>query len=235
MGIFNYNEELASIRNDVSTLKKQMEGLLAAREPKEEPPQEPHIAEAATAPPQTEEPVTTPPPTETSHAKDGQLAEEIRKLAEKIDTAVYQEGIIRDLHHELQQLKKGLLESISRSYAMDIVNIYERICDTNAHFDPSSDTFDATSIKHLLENNILYITDLLEDEYSIDKFEPQPGSDYKPKEQKAILTIDTDNQAESNTVAQCHSAGFRDMTSGRTIRQARVTVYKLKSSLTKNN
>lgn len=229
MGIFNYDEELASIRNDVSTLKKQMEGLLATREPISESPQEPQIAEAAAATPQAEGTVSAAPLTEaTPTREDSKLSEELQNLAEKIDTAAYQEGIIRDLHHELQQLKKGLLESISRTYAMDIVNIYERICDTNAHFDPSADSFDATSVKRLLENNILYICDLLEDEYSIDKFEPQPGSDYKPKEQKAIRTVDTDDEAKSNTVAECHSAGFRDMNSGRTLKQARVTVYKLK-------
>lgn len=229
MGIFNYDEELASIRNDVSTLKRQMEGLLATRETNSEPPQEPQIAEVTTTTALAEEPVSAPPPTETTPTQeDCTLSEAFRNLAEKIDTAAYQEGIIRDLHHELQQLKKGLLESISRTYAMDIVNIYERICDTNAHFDLSAESFDAASVKRLLENNILYISDLLEDEYSIEKFEPQPGSDYKPKEQKAIRTVDTDDEAKSNTVAECHSAGFRDMTSGRTLRQARVTVYKLK-------
>ncbi len=154
------------------------------------------------------------------------LTTELQDLSEKIDTAVYQEGIIRDLHQELQLLKKGLLESIGRGYVMDIINIYERIADTNVRFDPNAEGFDAKSVKRLLENNILYITDLLEDEYSIERFAPASGNEYKPKEQKAVRTIDTDDKAKANTVVECLSAGFRDENTGRILRQSRVVVYK---------
>ncbi len=225
MGIFNFNEELANIKNDVSELKRQMEGLLTAQQQKEEPPQEP----------QAETPADTSLPKTENERKENsdflnddlqKLTTELQNLSEKIDTAVYQEGIIRDLHQELQLLKKGLLESIGRGYVMDIINIYERIADTNVRFDPNAEGFDAKSVKRLLENNILYITDLLEDEYSIERFAPASGNEYKPKEQKAVRTIDTDDKAKANTVVECLSAGFRDENTGRILRQSRVVVYK---------
>lgn len=42
-----------------------------------------------------------------SELKEG--IQKLQELPDKIDTAVYQEEIIRDLHHELQQYKKGSL------------------------------------------------------------------------------------------------------------------------------
>jgi DNA repair exonuclease SbcCD ATPase subunit len=70
-----------------------------------------------------------------------ELKEGIQKLQElpdKIDAAVYQEEIIRDLHQELQQYKKGLIADISKGYVMSIINIYERLSDTCMHLGPSS-------------------------------------------------------------------------------------------------
>ncbi len=232
MGIFNYNEELASLQKDVYTLKKQMEEVLSGKETDKtavvaaeqpEPTAEKDVKEeAAAAPPHAG---NEPPPTE-------RLEEELRKLAEKIDTAAYQEGIIRDLHQELQLYKKGILEDISKRYATDIINIYERLADMDFHADHEGQPFDATAARRLLENNILYITDLLEDEYSIERFKPEAGSPYKPKEQKAMRTVDTDDAGKANTVAECLSAGFRNEQTGRVLRQARIVVYKLRTQPT---
>jgi molecular chaperone GrpE (heat shock protein) len=161
----------------------------------------------------------------------GELKEEIQKLQglpDKIDTAVYQEEIIRDLHQELQQYKKGLIADISKGYVMSIINIYERLSDTCMHLGPSEEATDPASAKKLIENNILYISDMLEDEYSIERFMPLAGDPYKPKEHKAIRTVDTDDAAKANTIAECLSGGFRDEATGRVLRQARIVVYKLR-------
>jgi len=160
-----------------------------------------------------------------------ELKEGIQKLQElpdKIDAAVYQEEIIRNLHHELQQYKKGLIADISKGYVMNIINIYERLSNTCMHLGQSSEPTDPASAKKLIENNILYISDMLEDEYSIERFMPLAGDPYKPKEHKAIRTVDTDDAAKANTIAECLSGGFRDEATGRVLRQARIVVYKLK-------
>ena len=197
METIDYREELENIKKDVSELKRQVQEMVAVNQPKEE------------------------------KQADDELHGKLQELADKIDTAVYQEEIIRDLHHELQQYKKGLIADISKGYVMNIINIYERLSDTCMHLGQSEAT-DPASAKKLIENNILYISDLLEDEYSIERFTPLAGDPYKPKEHKAIRTVDTDDAAKANTVAECLSGGFRDEATGRVLRQARIVVYKLK-------
>lgn len=105
-----------------------------------------------------------------SELKEG--IQKLQELPDKIDTAVYQEEIIRDLHHELQQYKKGLIADISKGYVLSIINIYERLSDTYMHLGQSEESTDLAAAKKLIENNILYISDMLEDEYSIERFIP---------------------------------------------------------------
>lgn len=225
MGIFDYNNELAAIKEDVRTLKQQVQELLKVlSSPNDIKDEKPHMA-VKPEPSETEVKPDDKEDKPTENEPAHLLKEELQKLTDKIETAVYQEGIIHDLHQELQQLKKGLIDDISRGYAMDIINIYERLADTNAHFGTAKG--DTENLKRLLENNILYITDLLEDEYSIEMFTPEVGTPYNPKEQKAMRTIDTDDATKANTVAECISVGFRNDTTGRILRQARIVVYKL--------
>lgn len=225
MGIFDYNNELAAIKEDVRTLKQQVQELLKVLSPPNDIKDEKPHMEVKPEPSETEVKPDDKEDKPTENEPAHLLKEELQKLTDKIETAVYQEGIIHDLHQELQQLKKGLIEDICRGYAMDIINIYERLADTNAHLGTAKG--DTENLKRLLENNILYITDLLEDEYSIEMFTPEVGTPYKPKEQKAMRTIDTDDATKANTVAECISVGFRNDTTGRILRQARIVVYKL--------
>ena len=198
METIDYREELENIKKDVSELKRQVQEMVAVNQPKEE------------------------------KQADDELHGKLQELADKIDTAVYQEEIIRDLHHELQQYKKGLIADISKGYVINIINIYERLSDTYMHLGQSEEPTDLAAAKKLIENNILYISDMLEDEYSIERFIPLEGDPYKPKEHKAMRTEDTDDAAKANTVAKCLSGGFRSEATGRVLRQARIVVYKLK-------
>ena len=259
MGLFTNDTELASLKEDVINLKRQVQGILerietpADAEPMEvgsatagetEPEQTAESAvETSETPvtpetpvtsetPATEKPVETVVPQEAVASCDcckqlEELKAQVAKLAEAVDNAAYQERMVKELHLELQQYKKGFLEDLTKGYLADIIQVYERVADTNSHLNPDDETVDVKALKRLLENNMLFISDLLEDQYSIECFTPQPGDDYKPKEQKALKTEATDDPAKANTVAACIACGFRNYETGRIIRQAKIKVYKL--------
>ena len=176
------------------------------------------------------EEVVTPQPVPDCSASIDALKKEIAVLAEKIDTATYQEGIIRDLHEELQDYKKGLIADISKSYVMDIIRIYDRLADTNSHFNPEEEGFNPAQTKRLIENTMLAITDMLEDQYSIENFTPAEGAPYNPKEYKAMQVVETEDEAKASTIVKCLAPGFRNTDTGKLVRQARVVVYKRKDA-----
>jgi molecular chaperone GrpE len=250
MSIFkNDDQELLNLKDEVRTLRQQVQNILDKMKEEPSAPETPlvevvvetpvpeEVKEEKTETPEPEpivaekeekaEKPVTPAPVTACPDLDG-LKEQMKVLAEKIDTAAYQEGIIRDLHEELQQYKKGLIAEISKGYIMDIINLYERIADTNAHFNPEEADFDAKKVKHLVENNMLSITDLLEDQYSVECYAPEPASEYKPKEHKAMRVIETDDPAKGATIAECLGCGFRNSDTGKIFRPARVVVYRLK-------
>ena len=255
MSIFGNDQELSNLRKEVQSLRKQVQDLQekiseskpeettetvvtpqpVIEEPvKEEPIKEEPIKEE----PVKEEPiknevvkeVVAPQPVPDNSAGIDALKKEIAALAEKIDTAAYQEGIIRDLHEELQDYKKGLIADISKSYVMDIVRIYDRLADTNSHFNPEEEGFNPAQTKRLIENTMLAITDMLEDQYSIESFNPAEGAPYNPKEYKAMQVVETDDEAKASTIMKCLAPGFRNTDTGKLVRQARVVVYKRKDA-----
>lgn len=256
MGLFSPNDELTNLKEDVSAIKKQVDELLAEVQllraagqsadaqsatsatpepslqtsaPADKPVDKPADAAPADKPadnaPATEE---KPDNTEAITKSLAEINGSLNGLADKIDTAVYQEKLIRDLHDELQKMRGGLITDIKRGYALNIISIYERMAQTSVRFNPSDEAFDAEAIKKLVDGGMLYVKDMLEDEYSLTAFAPEPGSPYKPKEQKAIRVIDTTEEEKANTVAECIAEGFRDDDSGRIIRPARIVVYRLK-------
>jgi len=206
----NKEQELTAIKEELRSLQERVDKFAQQKD-------EAAAAEEQAKPTQGE-------PEKPSEEKS--LADQLARLTEMIDTAAYQEGIIRDLHEELQRYKKGFLAEIAKSYVMDIIRIYEHLADTNAHFNPDAPDFDAKRMKHLINNNLLSISDLLEDQYSIECFTPEPGSPYLPKEHKAMRTIETDDEALVATVAECLGSGFKYALDGKLLRQARVVVYK---------
>lgn len=240
MSIFGNDQELSNLRKEVQSLRKQVQDL--QEKISESKPEE--TTEAVVTPqlvieePVKEEPiknevveeVVTPQPVPDCSAGIDALKKEIAVLAEKIDTATYQEGIIRDLHEELQDYKKGLIADISKSYVMDIVRIYDRLADTNSHFNPEEEGFNPAQTKRLIENTMLAITDMLEDQYSIENFTPAEGAPYNPKEYKAMQVVETEDEAKASTIVKCLAPGFRNTDTGKLVRQARVVVYKRKDA-----
>lgn len=245
MSIFGNDQVLSNLRKEVQSLSKQVQDLqekISESKPEETTeavvtPQ-PVIEEPVKEEPIQEEPiknevveeVVTPQPVPDCSAGIDALKKEIAVLAEKIDTATYQEGIIRDLHEELQDYKKGLIADISKSYVMDIVRIYDRLADTNSHFNPEEEGFNPAQTKRLIENTMLAITDMLEDQYSIENFTPAEGAPYNPKEYKAMQVVETEDEAKASTIVKCLAPGFRNTDTGKLVRQARVVVYKRKDA-----
>lgn len=245
MSIFGSDQVLSNLRKEVQSLSKQVQDLqekISESKPEETTeavvtPQ-PVIEEPVKEEPIKEEPiknevveeVVTPQPVPDCSASIDALKKEIAVLAEKIDTATYQEGIIRDLHEELQDYKKGLIADISKSYVMDIIRIYDRLADTNSHFNPEEEGFNPAQTKRLIENTMLAITDMLEDQYSIENFTPAEGAPYNPKEYKAMQVVETEDEAKASTIVKCLAPGFRNTDTGKLVRQARVVVYKCKDA-----
>ena len=248
----NLKEDVSAIKKQVAELLAEVQSLRAAGHPADTQPATPATPEPS---PQTSAPADKPsdaipadkPADPADKPADNATAAEekpdnteavmkslaemkgsIDGLAEKIDTAVYQEKLIRDLHDELQKMRAGLITDIKRGYALNIISIYERMAQTSARFNPSDEAFDAEAMKKLVDGGVLYVKDMLEDEYSLMAFAPEPGSPYKPKEHKAIRVIDTTEEEKANTVSECIAEGFRDDDSGRIIRPARIVVYRLK-------
>ena len=248
----NLKEDVSAIKKQVAALLAEVQSLRAVEHPADAQPSTPAAREPS---PQTSAPADKPsdaipadkPADPADKPADNATAAEekpdnteavmkslaemkgsIDGLAEKIDTAVYQEKLIRDLHDELQKMRAGLITDIKRGYALNIISIYERMAQTSARFNPSDEAFDAEAMKKLVDGGVLYVKDMLEDEYSLMAFAPEPGSPYKPKEHKAIRVIDTTEEEKANTVAECIAEGFRDDDSGRIIRPARIVVYRLK-------
>ena len=250
MSIFN-NEEMIRLRDDVQTLQKQVHDLREVLDKVCEhltPPCTPSPSEAEASPamvendsdpktaPTAEERQTTETAVPQSPLSDGKVADALQVLAgkmeslgEKIDTAAYQEKIIRDMHQELVQLKKGLIEDLKKDYLADILSICERMGDTDRHIQPDAPDYDAQKAKRLVTNTYLYIRDHLADEYSVEYFEPSAGEAYDPKAHRAIRVVETDEIDKGGTVAECIAGGFRNCETNRVLRQARIAVYRKKA------
>lgn len=234
MSIFGNDQDLSNLRKDVEALQQQVKDIMEKITPTDTPDTE--VKPVVTV---SEETVKEEPKKEVVEVQQTTadctpqieaFKADIKALAEMIDTATYQEGIIRDLHEELQTYKKGLIADISKGYVMDIVRIYDRLADTNAHFNPEEEGFDPARIKKLFENNLYAITDMLEDQYSIESFTPEAGSPYNPKEHKAMQVLEAEDEALASTVVKCLAPGFRNTDTGRLVRQARIVVYKRKDA-----
>lgn len=234
--------EIVELKNEFKVMKQQMEILLSKFEDARVLPQDESACETSDDNAGKENIAGNVAEGETAETQftairdNGcqEAAEALKRIEEQVVTTgqalagiEYRDKIIRELHDELQSHRKGMVEDIARRYAMDIVGIYERLTDTNGHFNPDDVGLDMKKLKALLENNVYAVADLLEDQYGMMAFRPEPGTEYLPKEHKIIRVIETDETVKANTVVECLAAGFRNAESGRCLRQARVVVYRL--------
>lgn len=138
--------------------------------------------------------------------------------------------LMKSLHSELQQHNRSLYADIIKPLLLHLVNVHKRMLETYQHYGKLSVEDNSDVYKKLLEainNNILLIRDTLEEEYDWCYFEPKECDVYSPKEHNALRTVETDDPQKAGKVAVCVTGGFREIATGRIIRPAIVSIYKL--------
>ena len=151
-------------------------------------------------------------------------------MKQDVAEIVRRDELMKSLHAELQQHNRNLHAEIIKPLLLHLVNVHKRMLETYQHYCKLSVEENSDIYKKLLEainNNILLIRDTLEEEYDWCYFEPKEGDDYSPKEYNALRTVETDDPQKVGKVAICVAGGFREIATGRIIRPAIVSIYKL--------
>lgn len=161
------------------------------------------------------------------------LEKEIKEIKKTLDEVQYKDKIIKELHDELQKRNRDFYADIAKPYLKNIIKIFERISGTykGLNRDELKTKEDALELAiRAVENDKLMIEDLLGDEYDMVYFEPEPGSEYMPKEHTAIQSIVTQQKELGGKIIECRQGGFRDANTGKVFKSAIVTVYKFDSN-----
>lgn len=156
------------------------------------------------------------------HLLEG-MKQEVAEIARRDD-------LMKSLHAELQQHNRNLYAEMVKPLLLHLVNVHKRMLETYQHYGKLSVEENPDIYKKLLEaihNNVLLVRDTLEEEYDWCYFEPGEGDDYSPKEHNALRMVETDDPQKAGKVAVCVTGGFREIATGRMIRPAIVSIYKL--------
>jgi molecular chaperone GrpE (heat shock protein) len=229
------NEEMAIISE---TLKKHEEELkkLTKKEDGSANPA-PIVPPSGIAKPIPDEPTPLP---EKSNSDIDDLKKEInhlssecnnsfKKIEDLLQDSVRKERINRELHEELQKYKAGLRKEFITPLLKHIIREYDRIEHLYQSYLQKAQGQGELFGQLLREYQIvsLSLLDLLND-YDIERLEAKEGEPYSAREHNAIDVIETADPAKDGQVATCVGSGFRDIESGRLLRQAEVTIYKHK-------
>lgn len=170
-----------------------------------------------------------------------EVVAEIAGLRDAIELNSHKDTIIRELHDEVQRLSRNSLTQLSKPYLKSLMQVHARINSTlcsirEGKFNVLTEGLEGEihgaatvgRIVSALAADVLSIEDLLEDEYDAVVFAPSPGDAYKPKEHKALKSIDTQDEALASTIERCITPGFKNA-EGIVVSPAVVYVYKLES------
>jgi molecular chaperone GrpE (heat shock protein) len=160
-----------------------------------------------------------------------QAAASLCEIEKSVSEFACKDRINSNLHDELQKYKSGLRMEFVSPLLKSIIREYDRATQQYAFYlqksqaEPQSELF----VKLLKEFNFtaLSLLDILDD-YNYVPFEVQEDEEYNTREHKITKVIETDDAASDRKIAKCLACGFCDSESGRLIRQAEVTIYKLK-------
>lgn len=86
----------------------------------------------------------------------------------------------------------------------------------------------AASADASVQKGILQVTKQLEsalNENGVERYAPKVGEQFDPTLHEPMQTLETKEEKEDNTVAECFQSGYRSQ--GQVIRPARVSVYKI--------
>jgi molecular chaperone GrpE (heat shock protein) len=151
-------------------------------------------------------------------------------LQEKVGEFTYKDKINHELHDELQSYKAGLREEFVKPLLKTIIREYDRAIqqyDFYSHKfkeEPQSELCE----KLLKEFNMISfgLLDILDD-YNVEPFKANEGDAFLPREYRAITTVETNDASKGGKIERCLKCGFRNTESGKLIRQAEVTIYKM--------
>ena len=158
-----------------------------------------------------------------------EISTNVKKILAQVADFTYKEKINKQLHEELQKHKSGLRKEMITPILKFIIREYDRTAQQYKFYrkknedNPQGELF----VKLLKEFNIISLSllDLLND-YGITNFEVQAGADYSIGEHKISKVIETDIETLDKKVAECVLCGFRDIDTGRLLRQAEINIYK---------
>ena len=158
-----------------------------------------------------------------------EIAANVKTILEQVQDFSYKDNIIKQLHEELQKYKTGLRKEMILPLLKFIIREYDRAAQQYEYYrqknedDPQSELF----VKLLKEFNIISLSllDLLSD-YGITSFEVLKGGDYSSSEHKIVKVVETEVEAFDRKVADFLLCGFKDVETGRLLRQAEINIYK---------
>jgi molecular chaperone GrpE (heat shock protein) len=158
------------------------------------------------------------------------VAASLNTLEGSVQDFSHKDKINKELHEELQKYKGGLRMEFVMPLLKSIIREYDRATKQHDFYlqklqeEQQGELF----AKLLKEFNMLSLSllDLLDD-YNIAPFSPKTGGDYSSKEHKVLKAIATEDADKDSKIEKCVACGFREIESGRLIRQAEVNIYQL--------
>jgi hypothetical protein len=150
----------------------------------------------------------------------------------------YKDGLVRQLHQELEQYRNNFYNDIKRPFIKSIIAIHNQMNKRLLHSEEVPD--DNTDYKKLYEKtvgNIKFdkqaIEDILDDEYDLNYYEPNVGEMYNAKEENAIKVEITNNKAQSSMIKDVIYGGFKSTQDGKVFLKANVIVYRFEDNTNK--
>ena len=158
-----------------------------------------------------------------------EIAANVKLILEQVQDFTYKEKINKQLHEELQKYKTGLRKEMISPLLKFIIREYDRTALQYEYYRRKNEEEQQNElfVKLLKEFNIISLSllDLLSD-YGIMPFDVQEGVDYSPSEHKIVKVVETDVEAFDRKVSDFVLCGFKDIETGRLMRQAEINIFK---------
>jgi molecular chaperone GrpE (heat shock protein) len=158
------------------------------------------------------------------------VSDSLKNLEHSVQDFSYKDKINKELHEELQKYRGGLRMEFVMPLLKSIIREYDRATQQHDFYLQKSQEEQPGELfaKLLKEFDIqsLSLLDLIDD-YNITPFSPEAGADYSSKEHKVLKAIATEDADKDSKIEKCVACGFREIESGRLIRQAEVNIYRL--------
>ena len=158
------------------------------------------------------------------------MEERMDALRKAVEDSAYKDNLIRELHKELQQHRQGMLAEVAKPYLRSVMKIHERLWDTARYYAREEVRKEADAYARFLrkvESDVVAVQDMLEDDFGVSYFEAEAGGEFRPREQHALKTVATTDAAQAGRVAECLYGGFRMEETGKVVKAAQITLYKL--------